>query len=83
MPMHDWTRVEDGIYHAFHAGWINSISAALNSGLLPEDFYALPERVAAGYRPDVLALQIDTPDDSDSGGGTAVALQTRPNDVLR
>ena len=82
MPMHDWTRVEDGIYHAFHAGWINSISAALNSGLLPEDFYALPERVAAGYRPDVLALQIDTPDDLDSGGGTAVALQTRPKSTI-
>lgn len=54
MPMHDWTRVEHGIYHAFHHGWIGAISSALNSGVLPEDYYALPEQVAAGFGPDGL-----------------------------
>ena len=57
MPIHDWTRVDAGIFHAFHQQWIISLSNALNSGLLPEDFYALPEQFAAGFGPDVLTLQ--------------------------
>ena len=56
MPMHDWTRVDAGIYHAFHHEWISEISRALNRGLLPEDYYALPEQQAAGFGPDVLTL---------------------------
>lgn len=79
MPMHDWTKVEAGIFHAFHHGWINAISAALNSGLLPTDYYALPEQVAAGYGPDVLTLQDRRPDDDGSEtNGAAAKLQTRP-----
>ena len=49
MPMHDWTLVEAGIFHAFHHEWISEIFRALNRGLLPEGYYALPEQVAAGF----------------------------------
>lgn len=35
MPVHDWTRVEAGIFHAFHHRWISAISDALNEGILP------------------------------------------------
>jgi hypothetical protein len=58
MPMHDWTRVEAAIYHAYHHKWISEISRALNRGLLPEDLYALPEQQAAGFSPDVRTLQV-------------------------
>jgi hypothetical protein len=81
MPMHDWTRVEAGIFHAHHHEWISEISRALNRGLLPANYYALPEQVAAGYGPDVLSLQDQRPDEDgpDEGGiATATALQTRP-----
>jgi hypothetical protein len=82
MPMHDWTLVEAGIFHAFHHRWISAISDALNVGLLPGDYYALPEQVAAGYGPDVLALEERRPDAADEiaegGVATAVKLQTRP-----
>ncbi len=77
MPMHDWTRVEAGIYHAFHHRWISAISDVLNTGLLPEDYYALPEQVAAGLGPDVLTLQDQRPAE-DSAGATIATLQTRP-----
>jgi hypothetical protein len=50
MPVHDWTRVEAGIFHAFHQNWIVALSAALNEGILPDDYYALPEQHAAGQR---------------------------------
>jgi hypothetical protein len=57
MPVHDWTRVEAGIYHAFHQNWIVALAAGLNEGILPDDYYALPEQYAAGFGPDVLTLQ--------------------------
>ncbi len=76
MPMHDWTLVPDGIYHAFHSRWINSINDRLNAGALPDDLYALPEQSAGGFTPDVLALHSDEPDEGTDRGGTAV--QARP-----
>ncbi len=83
MPMHDWTRVEPGIFHAFHHEWISEISKALNQELLPDDYYALPEQVAAGFGPDVLTLQEEPPDAvpnaQDTGDArSATGLQTRP-----
>jgi hypothetical protein len=82
MPMHDWTCVPAGIFHAFHHEWISTISHALNSGLLPAEYYALPEQQAAGFGPDVLTLQAPPQQDSDdagkSTGGTATMLDVRP-----
>ena len=57
MPMHDWTRVPAGIYHDFHGGWLYTIRAALNSGLLPGGYYALAEQTMHTLGPDVLALR--------------------------
>ena len=57
MPIHDWTQVEAGIFHAFHHSWIEEISRALNRDVLPPDHYALPEQHAAGFGPDVVTLQ--------------------------
>src|SRR5207253_4154327 len=57
MPIHDWTRVDAGIFHAFHHDWITEIARALNRGLLPAAYYALPEQLAGGLGPDVLTLR--------------------------
>jgi Protein of unknown function (DUF4058) len=57
MPVHDRTRVEAAIFHAFHHDWITEIARALNRGLLPPTYYALPEQFAGGLGPDVLALR--------------------------
>lgn len=69
MPIHDWTRVDAGIFHAFHHSWIEEIARALNRGLLPPNFYALPEQIAGGLGPDVLALQ--GPAQNGAGGAGA------------
>lgn len=66
MPVHDWTRVEDGIFHDFHHAWIEEIKRALNAGLLPDDYYALAEQLASRYGPDVLTLQGKSNDENDS-----------------
>jgi hypothetical protein len=57
MPIHDWTRVDAGIFHDFHHEWISTIKRALNAGLLPDDYYALAEQIAGGLGPDVLTLE--------------------------
>ena len=44
MPVHDWTRVDSGIFHDFHNAWTIELRNALNGGLLPSDFYALTEQ---------------------------------------
>lgn len=56
MPVHDWTRVEDGISHAFHVAWVTEIQKVLNHGLLPEGFYVLAEQHAGRAIVDVLTL---------------------------
>src|SRR5437870_1158495 len=80
MPMHDWTRVEAGIYHAFHHSWIEEIGRTLNRGLLPPDYYALPEQQAAGFGPDILTLQSRERRDDITGG---VVTRTRPTTTYR
>jgi hypothetical protein len=82
MPVHDWTRVKPGIFHAFHHSWIEELARALNHGALPEDYYALAEQFAAGFGPDVLTLQglggnghvSEEPLDVPSSGGMGVRL---------
>ncbi len=59
MPVHNWSRVDAGIFHHFHHGWIEELQRALNGGLLPPDYYALAEQFAGGFGPDVLTLQVD------------------------
>lgn len=56
MPIHDWSRVDEGVYHAFHHGWIEELARALNRGVLPPDHYALPEQNTAAFGPDVPTL---------------------------
>jgi hypothetical protein len=46
MPVHDWSRIDPETFHAFHTAWITHLSEALNGGLLPADYYALPEQPA-------------------------------------
>src|SRR5439155_13012003 len=80
MPIHDWTQVKTGIFHAFHHEWISEIGRALNRGLLPPDYYALPEQIAGGIVPDVLTLwrPVDDPAPTKrpkadrAGDGTAI-----------
>jgi hypothetical protein len=68
MPIHDWTRVDVGVFHHFHHSWIEEIKRTLNGGLLPEPYYAMAELHAAGVGPDA----------STSGSGSAGGLSIDP-----
>ncbi len=85
MPLHDWTRVDAGIFHDFHTTWIGIIRTRLNSGLLPADYFALAEQVAGKIGPDVLTLRepVDDADESESDAGGGLAVATAPPKVHR
>lgn len=84
MPVHDWTLVEDGTWHAFHSGWITHLSEALNGGVLPAGYYALSEQHSLNHIGDVLTLH--APDESGShaaeSGGVSV-LEAPPKVSVR
>jgi hypothetical protein len=61
MPVHDWTRVDAGIFHDFHNVWNAELHNALNEGLLPHDYYALVEQHAGRFVSDVLTLHASQP----------------------
>lgn len=56
MPVHDWTRVDAGIFHDFHNVWLGELRNVLNGGLLPAGYYAMTEQPAGKYITDVLTL---------------------------
>src|SRR5262249_29729638 len=75
MPIHDWTRVDAGLFHHFHQDWTIELCRTLNRGRLPAGFTALTDQQTGGPIPDVLTLH-RVPKDSgqrEPGGGLAVA----------
>jgi hypothetical protein len=80
MPVHDWTRVDAGLFHAFHQGWIIHLCDALNSGGLPPDYFALAEQSVRGPIPDVLTLRLPPGKNRKASEGTtpAVAVAAAP-----
>jgi hypothetical protein len=80
MPMHDWAKVEDGIYHDFHNVWLMAIRHALNNGVLPPTYYAMGEQVTVSAEADILTLQ-GPPQNAappPRGRGVHAASVTRP-----
>src|SRR5258708_609847 len=56
MPIHDWTRVDAGLYHHFHQEWTMQFCNALNAGGWPAGCVAVADQQAGGPIPDVLPL---------------------------
>jgi len=77
MLLHDWTRVDAGTFHGFHTAWLTHLSEALNGGLLPRGYYALPEQHGNKFIVDVLTLHASPPGQDwpprPATGGLAVA----------
>ena len=79
MPVHDWTRVDAGIFHHFHHSWIEELSRALNAGLLPDEYYALAEQVTGKLGPDVVTLQRPAlPTNRPPSRGGVMTLESAP-----
>lgn len=62
MPIHDWTRAEDGLFHDFHNSWLAHLKDTLNGGLLPTGYFAMLDMRADVYVPDIATLTQNTPE---------------------
>ena len=84
MPaVHDWTRVDAGIFHDSHTAWLGALRGALNRGLMPPGYSAVIEQYVGPGNVDVLTLASDDavpPADWDggTGGGVATLLEAPP-----
>lgn len=84
MPIHDWTRVRSNRFHDFHQSWTIAIRNALNDSRLPPGYFALVEQKTGGPEPDVIALELNRPDDGSSLAGLAIAtMPPKTRFVLR
>jgi hypothetical protein len=80
MPIHDWTLVDAGTFHAFHTAWVTHLSETLNGGVLPSGYYAMPEQHAGPFVADMLTLQAPLPSVAGDGG---LAVADAPPKVRR
>ena len=78
MPLHDWTRVDAGIYHHFHNEWITTIHARLMT-TLPSGYYSLTAQHAGRYEGDVVAMSFGTK----TPRGTTATLPRPQTKVVR
>lgn len=78
MPVHDWTRVDAGLFHDFHQSWTVALRDALNLGGLPPSYFALVEQRIQGPIPDVLTLQLSPGAEEPSNGRAGLAVATAP-----
>ena len=84
MPIHEWT-ASAGTFHDFHQGWTIEIRNRLNSGVLPDGYYAMADQRVSGPEPDIVALRLRGPEPT---GGLVVAetpprIQVRPGSKAR
>jgi Protein of unknown function (DUF4058) len=78
MPIHNWTRVDSGLFHHFHQDWTVLLCNALNLGGLPPDYFALVEQRIRGPIPDVLTLRIGPEPAPPGNGAVGIAVATAP-----
>jgi len=79
MPIHDWSRVDPGIFHHFHQAWTIEIANALNGGGLPPGYFAMAEQIVSGPIPDVVTLKRRvTPGDRPIPAGGVVVADAPP-----
>jgi hypothetical protein len=74
MMLHDWSRIEPGLFHHFHQRWTIALTDALNAGLLPAGYSALIEQRSASVEPDVLTLHEEDPEPLTVGAGARGTL---------
>ena len=78
MPIHDWTRVDAGLFHDFHQDWTIELRRSLNAGRLPRGYTALTDQQIGGMLPDVLTLHHTQQGQEELEGSGGLLVATTP-----
>ncbi len=85
MPIHDWTKVDAGIFRHFHNKWYSALDDEMNENLLPDEYYSLIEQTAGDIVTDVLTLHAPRtngrPGKERSHSSCPIAVATTPPKV--
>ena len=85
MPIHDWSRLEAGLFRDFHNSWYAELRQTMNGTLLPDDYYALIEQSAGDIIADVLTLHAPSqnghPRSEPNDAKSSIAVTTIPPKV--
>src|SRR5687768_9643123 len=71
MPIHDWTRVHESLFHNFHLGWVAEICGRLNQGVLPTSHFAMSETL--DLRPSIGFAAMPEPEPHERRGSARVS----------
>jgi hypothetical protein len=82
MPIHDWSRVDARVFHAFRHRWIGALCDALNAEVLPEDYFALIETAAGVPVVNILAEPSSSARGEAAGPGGEVRGHSRASDRI-
>lgn len=82
MAIHDWPRVDAGLFHDFHQSWSVALRNGLNKGVLPPEYFALVEQRVQGPIPDVLTLRLAGAGEPANGGVGAAVAEAPPKTRL-
>lgn len=83
MPVHNWKKVDAGLFHAFHHWWISYLSDALNNGILSEDYYAIPEqRIAVETAPPHSGFEIRREEQAYVEKANRIAVRDKDGDLV-
>jgi hypothetical protein len=85
MPIHDWTRVDAGLFHDFHQDWTIELRRSLNAGRLPPGFTALTEPgggLAGGTVPPEGLFVDQTEEDTYASRANRIRIQHRHGHVV-
>jgi hypothetical protein len=78
LPIHDWTRVDAGLFHDFHQDWTIELRRSLNAGRLPPGFVALADQQVGAAIPDVLTLNRGPTERGGSETARGIAIAAAP-----
>jgi hypothetical protein len=82
MPIHEWARVDAGLFHAFRHRWLSALGDALNAEALPEDHFALIEEASHVPVPRIATSPGSSGNDEQAGRGVEVRPHARGTDRI-
>jgi hypothetical protein len=82
MPLHDWVRVDAGLFHHFHQRWIAALCDALNAGAVPPGYVALADQGVGRLAPLRARFVMELEEDTYARRANRIRIQHRHGEVV-
>ena len=87
MPIHDWTRVDAGLFHDFHQDWTIELCRSLNAGRLPRGYGVLIDHqigaLAVATAPPLARYVVEVEEDAYARRANRIRIQHRHGEMAK